>query len=293
MLVVFPSDPFETTSPDATWVDEIKIAEQLGHKTVFVHWEGIVNEDDAPRAVHHVRRRERPTLALYRGWKLSTKDYAKLHAALVERNLWLINDPQQYATCHRFLDWYALAKGRTPRSVWVEGPDLDGAVRLVREDIRGPALIRDFVRSRKHEWADAYFISSTEDARRVIANFIERQGETLAGGLVVREFAKLMNLGKHPRSGSPMTLEWRVFWLDGEPVLTVPCWPEANYEAQATPPLNDFRSVVSNIDSRMFTMDIAQTDTGDWLLMEIGDGQVSGIPNQALTQFYTRLRIRK
>jgi hypothetical protein len=292
MLVLVPSDPFEPSCPDEAWLGEIQEAERAKHKVAYVHWEGIVNDNDAPYAVRHVRKRERPTLGLYRGWMLTVEDYTKVHAALVERNVWLINDPRQYATCHLFVDWYKVAEGFTPRSAWVEGIDLDGAVKLVRETIGGPAIVRDFVKSRKHEWNDACFIESPEDAARVIRNFVERQGESLVGGIVVREFVKLRHLGRHPKSGTPLSLEYRSFWLDGEPLLTLPYWAEATYDPQLVPPLERFRPVVAKIDSRLFSMDLAMTEEGEWIIVEIGDGQVSGIPIESAREFYANLAER-
>lgn len=258
----------------------------------WIHWESVAKDDDLHRAVRHVRKRERPTVALYRGWMLSVDAYRKLHAALVERNVWLLNDPDQYAACHLFTGWYGAAESKTPSSVWVDGPDVDGAMRLASA-MRGPSIVRDFVKSRKREWGDACFIESPEDAGRVIRNFVERQGDSLVGGIVIREFVKLRHLGQHPKSGMPLSFEYRTFWLDGDPVLTVPSWPEADYQDEALPvsgpagqaeaslrvPVEQFRPVAALIDSRLFTMDLALTDAGSWIVIELGDGQVSACPD--------------
>jgi len=38
-------------------------------------------------------------------------------------------------------------------------------------------------------------------------------------------------------------------------------------------------------------MDIAKTLSGDWIVMEVGDGQVSGLPNAMRPEdFYGRLK---
>lgn len=294
MLVLFPSDPFETPRPDEAWTEEIRVAREAGHKVAYVHWEGVVQEDAPDRACRHVRKRDGPNVALYRGWMLSVEDYGKLHAALVRRNVWLVNAPDQYQTCHHFDGWYETLEERTPRSAWVEGRDVEGAVRLV-EEFDGPCVVRDFVKSRKHEWGDACFVESPADARRVVRNFVERQGESLVGGIVVRQFVKLRHLGRHPKSGVPMSLEYRSFWLDGEPLLTVPYWAEASYPTEAfevegpagavavgfEPPVEKFREAVAQLDSRLVALDLAMTDEGDWIVVEVGDGQVSGLARPA------------
>ena len=43
--------------------------------------------------------------------------------------------------------------------------------------------------------------------------------------------------------------------------------------------------------SRFFTMDVAKRRDGDWLIVELGDGQVAGLPEHAdVDGFYKALR---
>jgi hypothetical protein len=76
----------------------------------------------------------------------------------------------------------------------------------------------------------------------------------------------------------PMAQEYRVFWLDGSPVFWAPYWALARYGAGA-PPIRQFAGIAAAVRSRFFTMDLAQRRDGDWMVVEIGDGQVSGPPN--------------
>ena len=48
--------------------------------------------------------------------------------------------------------------------------------------------------------------------------------------------------------------------------------------AQELPPLEELAEIVRRIGVPFFTMDIAQTEDNDWIVMEIGDGQVSAFP---------------
>ncbi len=44
------------------------------------------------------------------------------------------------------------------------------------------------------------------------------------------------------------------------------------------------------IQSRFFTVDLAQTDSGQWLIVDLGDGQVAGLREHVdMTEFYGRL----
>ena len=41
-----------------------------------------------------------------------------------------------------------------------------------------------------------------------------------------------------------------------------------------------FAEIAAAVRSRFFTMDVARRVDGDWMIVELGDGQVSGLPNE-------------
>jgi hypothetical protein len=123
-------------------------------------------------------------------------------------------------------------------------------------------------------WSEACFIpdvSRLDDAMRVVSRFLELQGDSLAGSLVFREYLPLAPEGDHVR-------EWRAFVLDNEPLG---CWPRFP-AVDASPPPDELVSAVANaIPARFATADFAQTQSGRWLVIEVGEGQVSSIPESA------------
>jgi hypothetical protein len=121
-----------------------------------------------------------------------------------------------------------------------------------------------------------------------VGRFLELQGD-LAGGLVFREFVEFEPVGVHPRSGMPLTEEYRAFWLDGVPVFWAPYWAEGDYRA-SRPTIEDFAGVAPAVRSRFFTMDLARRRDGGWMIVEVGDGQVSGLPRESdADRFYEAL----
>lgn len=124
----------------------------------------------------------------------------------------------------------------------------------------------------------------------VVSRFLQLQGDDLAEGLVFREYVPFVPLATHARSGMALTREYRIFWLDGKPLLTAPYWGEGDY-AGSEPPMATFRPVAAGIASRFFTMNVAQrAEDGAWQIVELGDGQVAGIPERAdVLQFYEAL----
>ena len=53
---------------------------------------------------------------------------------------------------------------------------------------------------------------------------------------------------------------------------------------------SEFADVAAAVRSRFFTMDVARRRDGDWMIVELGDGQVSGLPSEAdAGRFYEAL----
>lgn len=154
-------------------------------------------------------------------------------------------------------------------------------------------MIKDYVKSRKHDWNEACYIpdaSDKEKVQQVTSRFLELQQDELNEGVVFREFVKLQFLTHHSQSNMPLSQEYRVFFLDGEPMYMANYWEEGQYD-DTPPDLQPFLEVAKKIKSRFFTMDIAKLENGSWTILELGDAQVSALPEQAdRFEFFTRLK---
>jgi hypothetical protein len=297
-MLVFCADPLDPRIPDPAFEREVAASETLGIGYALIEYEALVGYGDARAAVRRISARTEPERAVYRGWMLAPDLYTQLYEALAARGVQLINDSTAYTHCHYLPEWYPLAEAYTPRSVWTT--DRDAPIERIMEILRPfgpvPVIVKDFVKSRKHEWEEACYIPSAADqsaVERVVRRFVELQGEELSGGLVFREFVEFEALGMHPKSGMPLTREYRLFFLDGEPLSVAEYWGEADYPEGSYPPLDHFRAVAGSVESRFFAMDVARRSDGEWLIVELGDGQVSGLPERAdILAFYQSLTSR-
>ena len=87
----------------------------------------------------------------------------------------------------------------------------------------------------------------------------------------------------------PLTKEFRLFFLNGQLLQVMHYWDEGNY-ADLKPDLSKFCNIAKKVKSFFFTMDIAKTDSDQWIIIELGDGQVSGLPyNVNLNEFYSKI----
>ena len=125
----------------------------------------------------------------------------------------------------------------------------------------------------------------------VVDKFIELRGDSLNEGLVFRKFEELEYLAEHSKSGMPLTKEFRIFFANKKIVKVFDYWDEGEY-GESKPELDAFTDIAQNIESNFFTMDVAKKKNGDWIIMELGDGQVAGLPDNAnRNEFYQNLKL--
>ena len=286
MRILFSGDPFDPRQPDEVYAGEAAAAEGQAIPWSPINFEALVYDQSADQAVRRVAAPEAAEEAVYRGWMLTPAQYGSLYEALAARHVRLVNTPAEYELCHYLPRWYGHLEGETPRTIWTEaGEDLSLPHLLdrLRTFGTGPVIVKDWVKSHKHEWKEACFIPSAADAAAVegiVRRFLELQGGDLNVGLVFREFASLEPLATHSKSGMPLTREFRLFFLDGEPLLVTRYWDEGDYPEE-TLPLDHFRGLAQKIGSRFFTMDVARKTDGGWLVVELGDAQVAELPAHA------------
>jgi hypothetical protein len=224
---------------------------------------------------------------------LRAERYRELFDAVADKGVRLINTPEAYAHCHHLPESYAELEGRTPKTLWfpAEVP-WDRLMDGLRPFGDASLVLKDYVKSRKHEWTEACFIPRASDrgaVERVVRRFLELQGDGLVGGLVFREFVEFENVGAHPKSGMPLAREHRLFWLDGRPLMSFPYWSDLGQTGDG-PPAGTFDATAAKIRSRFFTMDVAKRKNGEWMIVELGDGQVAGLPDdRTIEEFYRSL----
>lgn len=275
-------------NPDSMYIDEVAATTHAGLEFELLDYGAIADGNNAARAVRDIQVHDRIETAVYRGWMLNTVQYAALYDALLSRGIKLINNARQYRYTHHLPESISLIKAHTPRTVWMEtdGHDLpyDAIMQLLIPFTGQSLILKDFVKSAKHYWYQACYISSASDAlavKNTIDYFLKIRGADFEGGLVFREFLEFTPLADHPRSQMPLIKEFRLIFLDGRLIDTLRYWDIEGYEDDDLPPTDLFADVARKIKSRFFTLDVAQLRDGEWMIIEPGDGQVAGLPKSA------------
>ncbi len=168
-------------------------------------------------------------LTIYRGWMMKPDMYRDLYVCLEERGIILINTPEEYERYHLLPGWYKDFSEETAETVWTSSNNVEDVMQLAKRLDEGSYIVKDYVRSRKHEWYDACFIKNIKDKtalQKVVTNFIERQAEDLVGGVILRKYEDLKKAGFHEQSGIPLSEEYRVFVYAGRVLAIDDYWKE-------------------------------------------------------------------
>lgn len=117
-------------------------------------------------------------------------------------------------------------------------------------------------------------------------NFVERQGDSLVGGIVLRKFMNLQKIGFHERSGMPISEEYRIFVYAGKILIMDNYWTEKEDVRLSDVEISWIECIAKKVRSNFVTLDIARKDDGELMIMEFGDGQVSGLQQIEAKDFY-------
>ena len=175
-----------------------------------------------------------------------------------------------YEHGHYLPEWYPTFEAFTPYSLWLKKADLSTATikELLQRMPAGPAIVKDYVKSMKHKWHEACFIENTratDTALQVINTFMSLRDSELDGGLVLRQFEPFLQP------------EIRTWWINNQCVLQTPHPDSPNHATNVD--VRFLQKAVEKLAAGFITIDLARNHNNSWRVIEIGDGQVSGLPS--------------
>ncbi|NQX91944.1 MAG: ATP-grasp domain-containing protein [Flavobacteriales bacterium] len=291
MRIIYCDSVFDRKRVDPDYASEKSSATKNGFETSLMSFE-LLEEGQVEDCLKMVEESHKLIPAIYRGWMLTPSLYTSLYEGLLKKNIQLINSPTQYQHTHYLPDSYHLVEHHTPKSFWTEHLSNESLTSLLNRFGGDPVIVKDFVKSEKHHWTEACYIpnsSEVEEGLKIIKRFIELRGDYLNQGIVLRKFVELQHLTNHSESGMPLTKEFRMFFLEKKLHSIYQYWDEGEY-GDSSPETEVFEKIAQSIQSNFFTMDVAQKVDGTWIIMELGDAQVSGLPENAnIEVFYQKL----
>jgi hypothetical protein len=255
MRFIFPSDYFNPKQVDAAYSEELACLRDIGLETSVVSIESLAS--GTPKIF--------PTAAgsklVYRGWMLTPDEYALLVNAVgaIGAQMWISGD--EYRSNHYLPNWYPLISDLTPETHFFKvDDDLEGGLNELGWE---RFFIKDYVKSLKTSVGS--IINMPAEISTVIAEMQKFRG-TIEGGICVRRVEDFI----------PET-ERRYFAIDGR------CF--APLGAEAIPAI--VYECARRIDRQFYSIDVIDLQDGSKRVVEIGDGQVSGLVGWNAARFAT------
>lgn len=205
------------------------------------------------------------------------KDVRNLGSTLInsyEQHLWIAN-----------MDYYYDLQEYTPET-W---SDHD----FYRCDYDGPFVVKGRTNSRKHQWNSMMFAQTKKDAI-AIGSKLFQDSLIQEQGVVYRKYVPLKTF-EIGINGLPFTNEWRFFYYKTTRLSYAYYWTTAEKPelAQMTDEgleLADRSAEIAAENVNFFVIDIAETQAGDWIVVEINDGSQSGLSYNDPHALYSNLK---
>lgn len=281
--ILFPNEPYNRKEVDSSYKSEYNVSKTIGMVSYFYDYDVFVDDG---KLISNIDFTD-PCTIIYRGWMLKPEKYTELYNTILDKSsgfIKLINDPTEYRNCHCFPNVYDLIKKYTPRMVMVDNHNLVMQYKSILNNIEYDFFIKDHVKSAKTDKGVEKIDRNIScfDLMKKVNDFVNERGKLFTGGIVLKEFVNLKKIdGK--------TNEWRCFFLNGKMLNLI---QNSNLETESFPSLELIYEVNRKLicSSKFFTVDFAQLEDDSWIVIETGDGQVSGLPNDSCSiPFYAKL----
>jgi hypothetical protein len=203
----------------------------------------------------------------------------------------LINSYSQHLYVADLQNWVADLGDMTP-ATWSSLEDIPE---------EGPFVLKGATNSKKFQWKTHMYAEDRREACEVYARLCE-DGLISEQRIYIRKYVPLFTYFPDV-IGLPVTKEFRFFVYDGEILCGGYYWSshvdtllESGIELPKVEevPRAFLEKVTGRIGRKVmfYALDVAQTLSGDWIVIELNDGQMSGLSMNDPDELYERLAAR-
>lgn len=194
----------------------------------------------------------------------------------------MINGYSEHCYVANLDNWYQDLKDYTPKT-WFQ---------LATVDSGGPFVLKGLTNSRKNLWNTHMFAADKKAMTEVYSRLMD---DTMISeqNICVRQYVPLVKLADGI-NGLPITQEFRCFFYKTQLLAQGFYWANYAGDLDKLPeaPPHEFLSKIADTVSQhinFFVMDVAKTATGEWIVVELNDGQMSGLSMCSPFELYKNL----
>lgn len=155
-------------------------------------------------------------------------------------------------------------------------------------------VVKGRTNSRKHQWNGKMFVKTRKEAIELALELEQNDPLVREQGFVVRKFEPL-KVFEYGINGLPFSNEWRCFFYKEQLLSIGYYWTVAqNIPTKESLPPEAYaiaQKAASILSQRVdfFVVDIAETADGRWIVIEVNDGQMSGLSDNNPETLYQNL----
>jgi hypothetical protein len=198
-----------------------------------------------------------------------------------------INSFREHEYVADLQNWYYDLEGLTPKT-WFFLEHVDKSA--------GPYVLKGQTNSKKYLWGTHMYAETFSDAVGVYSK-LAVDGLIGQQNIYVRKYERLERLGLDI-GGLPVSLEYRFFILDKKVLASGFYWSTFTDDIKAVPAAEDvvpqsfLDEVITRVGDnvRFWVVDVARKVDGSWTVIELNDGQQSGLSCIDHELFYKNLR---
>lgn len=203
-------------------------------------------------------------------------DYDGLEKMIENMGMKLLVDNAEHLRCSTIEKWYPAIKDKTPfTKIYDELPDTDELLK----HFSFPVFIKGNRQTNRHNKAQC--IIENESAYENLKRTWKKDNILSWQRVAVREYEKLLTVDDtlYPDM-VPISYEFRFFYFDGKCVGYGPYWFMSNKYSLGPEDeklaLELSRWAAEKVAVSFIAVDLAKTDTGQWIIIEVNDAQESG-----------------
>jgi hypothetical protein len=264
-------------------------AKLIGFKVYYIPQDFSVCEN-AENAIFHIPEQSTQTPGFWIGYIPTFVRYKQIYQALLAKNIRLVNSPGEHILVQEFDKFYPKIAELTAKSKIISNLS---EVKAAIDKIGLPVFLKGTIQSVKSDGWKACVAENLEEAKQIAKRLFSLDAGT-RGKVIIRQLVKL----KHSRKSSadfPFGREYRVFVYQNQIVGLGYYWEGddelktlTDSEVETVKQLALKTAKLLNVP--YISIDIGQLENSDWIVIEVGDPQFSGISQIPILELWNNLK---
>lgn len=232
---------------------------------------------------------EPPVPGIWIGYMPTLPHYTAIYDGAAQVGIQLVNSPAQHQMAMEFDKFYPVIKELTPASAVAES--VEGCVAAAGQ-LGFPLFVRGAVKSNKEQGWSAC-VATNESELLAIAEQLFARVRRSRGKIILRQLVKIRPVGSD-YNDFPIGREYRIFLYRDQVLAYGFYWDD--YTDVVALNGEDEQIVLQlavtasqKLGVPFLTVDVAQLDSGEWIVIEVGDGQFSGLSQVPILELWSKL----